>query len=305
MTVFSHLIFQNMTTKFFYFLLFTFFTCNIYSQESYPIIFSNKGEITVISQDVKSEVKTLRADIILKQGKFSILLIDYNNNGVFTDYRGCCRDIGSDGIIIMDFKENKKIIQLNKRRFITKNLPLIFNTETFSIKNLRVNNEGTYIANLVKEKIELSTIFKTRNKVLIDTLSNIRLLNYYNKKPIFLREKLYKNDILYLRIMSQEEFVTYLKYGDKSDKFIRKYFPNHYKIVNVVIIHNRGMYNYIINKWNKSKKEFLTIMSSDKQKMAQLGYNMSEISKILFNDKGDVICTDFDSYIITKELKDN
>jgi len=83
----------------------------LFSQNSSVITFNIKGEIFApLSKEDNfiNKVSTIRADIQLEEGKFSILLIDYNKNGVFTDYRGCCRDIGSDGIIIMDYKEIKK-----------------------------------------------------------------------------------------------------------------------------------------------------------------------------------------------------
>jgi len=275
---------------------------SIYAQESYSIVFNVKGKINAPSYKGKkaNKVPTVRADIQLKQGKFSILLIDFNQNNVFNEYRGCCKDVLGDGILFTGYQEKIINMSFSKRRYLTKNYPLAFNGETYRLRNLRKNKRGFYIANLLKVSIKYKTIFGTKNKVLIDTLPDIVLHNYYNDKKFKLKDKLEKNKDLFIQVMNQRYFLNNLMGDNKNNKLIR-HITTKVNTLIVVVIKNRSVDAYIINKYNPKRKEFLIVKSNEKSKMLQLGYNMKDISTFLFDDKGKVIFTDLDNALTLKK----
>jgi len=279
----------------------------LYAQESTTIIFNIKGEVYAPFKNEKintNRIRTLRADVKTTYGKFSVLLIDYNKNNTFTDYRGCCRTIGSDGVLFMTYKENKMNILFYKRRYLLKEYPFAFNGKTYLLKNFRKNKEGNYIADLVKSTIKAEVVFKTRNEVIIDSLPNIVLHNYYNNKEVYLRNKQGKDRKLLLQVFSLQAFVNYLMFDFKKEKLLKKYYYN-LDVVNVVIVKNKSVHSYLLNKYNKNKKEFLTLKASEKDKILQLGNNIrGEITTILFNEKGKAIFTDLDNFLAIKKLEE-
>ncbi len=306
---FFHLIFIDMTTKTIYLHLFFLFTCMVYAQESTTVLFNTKGEMFAPLQNKNAntnKVATLRADVTLKHSKFSVLLIDYNKNNSFIDYRGCCKNIGSDGILFLAYQEKKINIPFYRRRFLLKNYPFAFNGKTYLLKNFRQNKDGNYIADLTKKTVTAETIFKTKNKVIIDSLPDIVLHNYYNNKEVRLRNKQNKNRKLLMQVFSLSDFVNYLALDLKKDKLLKKYF-NHLDLVNIVIIKNKSVHSYLLNKYNRNKKEFLTLKVSEKDKILQLGNNMAngEESTFLFDEKAKVIFTDLDNFLAIKKQEED
>lgn len=296
-----------MTIKNVFFYFFFLFTCMLYAQENPTIIFNIKGEVYAPIKNEKintNKTPTLRADVTTDDGRFSVLLIDYNKNSTFTDYRGCCGNIGSDGILFLAYKEKKREIPFYRRRYLLKDYPFAFNGKTYLLKNFRKNEEGKYIADLIKRTIKAETIFKTRNKVIIDSLPNIVLHNYYNNKEVRLRDKQNEDRKLLMQVFSLSNFVDYLASGLKKEKLLKKYFYN-LDVVNIVIVKNKSGHSYLLNKYNKNKKDFLALKASEKYKILQLGNNMvrGEITTILFSEKGKAIFTDLDNFLAIKKLK--
>ncbi len=222
-------------------------------------------------------------------GKFRLTLIDYNQNSVFNDYRGCCINIGSDGIIISGYNEKITRIFNNSKNFIFQNYPISINGNTFTLNNIRKNKQGVYVANLVKEKIDLDLVFKTRNKVLIDSIPDIKLLNLFTNKEVSIKNFKKFQRKLRINIMSREEFLIYLING-QNKLALKKYFTN-CDFVNIVVVKNNTELREM-KKYLKQKSNFLLIDTINKKQLALLGYNLYTKSTYLFDEKGKLILSD-------------
>ena len=272
-----------------------------FSQKKTLLTFNIKGSIfapKLNSEINTNKVSTISAKIDIPSGKFKITLIDFNQNNIFNDYRGCCRDIGSDGIIMSAY--NEKIINTFTRRFILKKYPISINGNTFILNNIRKNEQGVYIADLINKKIELGSVFKTRNKVLIDSIPNIKLLNLITNKEVRLIDLIKPKRKLYMNVMNWSECLFYM--DNKNLRYsLKKYFFNS-DLVNIVVVKKHSL-KYALRVLKKQPYRFLLIDTSDKKKLTLLGYNMSSRSTYLFNEKGKVILTDAFNYLNMKKIE--
>lgn len=265
-------------------LLFTVLTS--FSQKTKKIVFKATNELTIIKTNKKKEViKTLRADVTTAYGKFSVLLIDYNKNNTFTDFRKKGSKIGSDGITLIDYKEDKTTLDDYNRRYITKNYPILINGVTFRIKNLIKKEQFIYEAELVKEAVASKEILKNKNGVLIDSLPNLALKQYNSEIKIKLGEQLEEGKFLYLNLSDDNPYFTGFIIGNERLKKLRKRF--NINIMSIGIVREGRKVREIKVEGYRTDFSELFIVRDD-NKILKLGSN-NTYEGILFNDKGKVI----------------
>jgi len=294
-------------------LLLLLFNCVFSQEENIKIEFNIKGNLEYYNYKYKDFpiklkkhkiklIPTLRADITEKHGDFSLLLMDYNNNGTFLDYRKLGSKIGSDGIYIVDYQKSIKKIDRSSRKYITRNYPILFNGISYRLKNLKKIEKDRYSAELTQEYIESVEIIKNKNGSLIDRLPNIKLSNYKKKELVALNKFLKKGNLLYLNFYNDDEKNSIQFFIEPPVlNNLSKSFPQ-LKILNIGIINNEKTFDFYLNKYRINKDEILTVNRSQYDKILKLGYNFIPLNGSLFNDKGKVIMSNINASILKKYL---
>lgn len=273
-------------------------SCQAFSQEGIEIIFNIKGinnsktwgkpkdsdfvskTITKTDKDYynKETIHTLKANVKSKYGNFSVVLLDYNKNNTFNDFRTISGTIGSDGINIIKHNGTLDNVNKNNRRFIYKNMPLIINGTSFKLMDLKKTSNNLYKATLLKTKVNFDRVVKNKNGVFIDKLHDLTLFAL-NKDSIQLRGQLKKGKYLFLNFTKSFNSLTI-----ETVKKLKKY-SSVLNIVNIEVADIKSSSNVDTYKqnviYNVEKEDFDTIF--------KLGYNDNYPNGILFNDKGEVV----------------
>lgn len=293
-------------------ILYIFFSLQAFSQEKIDIIFNIQGTntsktwfsdkdklfVTITLKKgnknyfKKEIIKTLRADVKSKYGNFSILLLDYNKNGRFNDFRTEGSKIGSDGLFILKYNELLNNLNKNDRRFIYKNQPLVINGVGFELTNLVRKKNNQYKASLVKTKINAKIVRNNKNGIFIDKLHNVQLVSE-KKDTIQLINQLEKGKYLFL---NPKKGFTYDNWKAINTLESFSFLLN---IINIEIDDNPNTYSSI--KYKNRPIKYL-VNKTDFKTIFKIGYNNNTPDGILFNDKGEVVLFDVNEWQVKQFL---
>jgi len=272
------------------FLLFTF---NIFSQKTSKVItfdVKSKLYLTEMALSNNKKIPIASADILIKNTKFSILLLDYNQNNYFLDTLNSNTKRGLDGILIADYKRYQNIKKLiNERRYFKNQFPFSVNGIQYKLSNFKKINDKTYQAILQNLNIDKSLqIIENKNGAYVNKLPNLKLKNFTNTKTINLQTIPLDKELIYCNFFNDDgafgEFIDGLK-----QKKILQIAYSKLKIINICILSERNYIKAMARKFHIKTTNLYYINADQYTDLLKIGYNDTFSNNILFDNSGKVI----------------
>ncbi len=285
-------------------IIFLLFICNVFSQKISKIITFNVKDniyLTEMTLSKNNKIPIAGADILIKNTKFSILLLDYNKNKYFLDTLNSETKRGLDGILIADYKKYQNIKKLiNERRYFRNTFPFSIDGIQYELSNFSKINDKTYQANLQKLDVDKSIqIIENKNGVYLTKLPNLELKNFTNTETINLQNITLNKELIYLNFFNDDGAFSEFIGGFKQKKKLQIAYPK-LKIINICVLNERDFINAMAKKFHIKTTNFYYIGFQQYNDLLKIGYNNNVYSNnILFDNSGKVI----ESFLNYESLK--